>query len=73
MLNILSVFFGLLAALFSLPGLIPFFGILNWVALPIAGIGAGIGALASGNFGRNLNLVIFGVAAVRLTLGGGLL
>lgn len=73
MLTAISVFFGLLAALFTLPGLIPFFGILNWVALPIAGIGAGIGALANGNAGRNFNLVIFTVAAVRLSLGGGLL
>ncbi len=73
MLNALSWLFALIAGAIALPGLVPFFGILNWLALPLAGIGAGLGALSGGKSGRNVNIVVFAVAAVRLSLGGGLL
>ncbi len=72
MLNALSVLFALVAAAIALPGLVPFFGILNWLALPVAGIGAGLGALSNRTSGRNVNLVVFALAAIRLSLGGGL-
>lgn len=73
MLNALSILFGVIAALIVLPGPVPLFGILNWLALPVAAIGAGLGALSDRNAGRNFNLVIFVLAAVRLSLGGGIL
>ena len=70
MLNIVSVLIGLLALLFAIPGLIPLLGIFNYVAIPIAVIGAAIGALSSHNSGRNLCVLVLIVAVVRLWMGG---
>ncbi len=73
MFNLLSIIFGLLAAVLALLGLIPLLGWVNWIMLPIALIGLVLGLLAEGNTGRNLNIVIMIVGALRLTLGGGIL
>ena len=73
MLTALSILFGLVASALALPGLLPFLGLLNWLALPFAGLGVALGAFARGNFGRNFNIVVLVVATVRLSLGGGLL
>ncbi len=72
MLNILSILIGLFALIFVIPGIIPILGALNWIALPIGVIGAGIGVLSSHNSGRNFNIFILIVAAIRLFLGGGI-
>ncbi|HEX8555710.1 MAG TPA: hypothetical protein VF695_13465 [Sphingomonas sp.] len=73
MLNILSILVGLIALLFAVPGFIPLLGILNYIAIPIAVVGAGLGALSSKTAGRNFNLIVLIVAVLRLMLGGGLL
>ena len=73
MLNILSILIGLVALIFVIPGVLPILGALNWLALPIAVLGAGIGVLSSHNSGRNFNLFLIVVAIVRLSLGGGIL
>lgn len=73
MLNILSILLGLLALVFVIPGVLPILGALNWLALPIAVLGAGFGVLSSHNSGRNFNLFILLVAIVRLSLGGGVI
>lgn len=73
MLNLVSIVFGLFALLFVIPGILPILGALNWLALPVAVLGAGIGVLSSHNTGRNLNLFILVVAVIRLSLGGGIL
>jgi len=72
MLNIVSVLTGLLALVFVVPGLVPFLGALNWLALPVAVVGAGIGMLSSHNSGRNFNLIILVIAIIRLSVGGGI-
>ena len=72
MLNIISILLGLVALVIVIPGAIPLLGALNWIALPFAVAGAGIGALSSSNGGRNFNLVVLVVAAIRLSLGGGI-
>lgn len=72
MLNVLSILFGLFALLFVIPGILPFIGALNWLALPVAVLGAGIGVLSSHNSGRNFNVFILVVAVIRLSLGGGI-
>jgi hypothetical protein len=72
MLNILSVLIGLVALVFVIPGVLPFLGMINWLALPIAVVGAGVGVLSSHNSGRNFNLFLIVVAVVRLSLGGGI-
>lgn len=73
MLNIVSLIIGLVAMLFAVVAFIPFFGILNWLIVPLALIGAGIGAMSKGNSGRNLNLVVILIGVLRLWLGGGIL
>lgn len=73
MLNIGSFLFALVAAVIVLPGMLPFFGLLNWLALPFAGIGIALGALSNRTIGRNVNIVVFAVAVVRLSIGGGVL
>jgi uncharacterized membrane protein YjjP (DUF1212 family) len=73
MLNIISILVGVLALLIALPGLLPLLGWLNWLVLPIAAVGLIAGVLSRSSAGRNLNIVVLIVAAVRLMLGGGLL
>ncbi len=73
MLNILSIIIGLVALLFAIPSAIPFLGWGNWVVLPIAIVGAGLGALSRSNHGRNFCLIVLVIAVVRLSLGGGII
>ena len=73
MLNTLSRRNRIVAFVIALAALIPFVGIVNWVALPIAFIGMGIGLLSENKTGRNLNILVLIVAFVRLMLGGGIL
>ncbi len=70
--NLLAYLFGLLSLVIVIPSQIPFLGIGNWLALPFIAIGIIFGALSSSNGGRNFCLVILLIAAVRLTLGGGI-
>jgi hypothetical protein len=72
MLNLISILIGVVALLLAIPATIPFLGWGNWFVLPIAVIGAGIGALSRSNGGRNFCLVVFAIAVIRLTLGGGI-
>jgi hypothetical protein len=71
MLNLLSLVAGGIALLIALPGLIPLFGWLNWLVLPVAAVGLILGMMSGGNAGRNLNIVVLIIAVVRLSLGGG--
>lgn len=73
MLNLVSIVIGIVAGLLMVPGLIPFLGWVNWIMLPIAGIGLLFGLLSRGNAGRNLNLVIMAIGMIRLWIGGGLI
>lgn len=71
MLNILSILIGLVALVFAIPGLVPLLGWINWLVLPLALLGAGLGALSSRTAGRNLNIIVLIVGIARLMLGGG--
>lgn len=73
MLNVISILIGLVALLLAIPSAIPFLGWGNWVVLPIAILGAGIGALSRSNHGRNFCLIVLVVAILRLMLGGGII
>lgn len=73
MLNLISILIGLVALILAIPSAIPFLGWGNWIVLPIAVIGAGIGALSRSTGGRNFCLVVFVIAVIRLSLGGGLI
>ena len=70
MLNILSILVGLLVLLLTLIGFV--FGILNWITIPIGIVGLALGVLSSSNTGRNLNLVLIIICAIRLFIGGGI-
>jgi len=71
MFNILSILVGLVALLFTIPGLVPFFGWINYFAIMVGVVGLVIGMISSRNAGRNLNIIVLVVAALRLMLGGG--
>ena len=73
MLNIASILTGIVALLLAIPSTIPLLGWGNWFVLPIALVGAGIGALSRSNGGRNFCLVVFVLACLRLMLGGGII
>ena len=75
MLNLLSILIGIIALLIALIGVvpIPFLPLVNWVAFPIALVGAAIGALGRGKTGRNLNILVLIVSGLRLFMTGGLI
>ena len=60
-------------ALFGAIAFIPLLGWANWLIIPLAVIGAGVGAMSGSTSGRNLNLVVIVIGALRLMLGGGIL
>ena len=70
--NIISVLIGLVALPIAFVGLIPILGIANYVAIPIALVGAAVGWLSGHKTGRNFNLLVLIVAVIRLILGHGI-
>jgi hypothetical protein len=73
MFNLVSLIIGAVALLCAVIAFIPLLGWANWLIIPLAVIGAGIGMISRGTAGRNLNLFVILVAIVRLSLGGGIL
>ncbi len=73
MRNLLSWILGLLALIIVIPSTIPLLGWGNWLALPILAVGVIVGQLAPQKSGRNFNLIVLLVAAIRLSLGGGII
>ena len=73
MLNLVSLIIGAVALVCAAIAFIPLLGWANWLIIPLAVIGAGIGAVSNSTSGRNLNLVVILISAVRLMLGGGIL
>ena len=73
MLNLVSLIIGIVALLFVVIAFIPLLGWANWLIVPLAVIGAAMGAMSSGTAGRNLNLFVIIVGIVRLMLGGGII
>ena len=68
MLNIVSILIGIVLLPLTIFALLPVIGLLNWLIVPLALLGAGIGALSTRNAGRNLNLLVLVVAVVRLMI-----
>jgi hypothetical protein len=73
MLNFVSLIIGVVALVCAAIAFIPLLGWANWLIIPLAVIGAGIGAASGSTSGRNLNLVVILVGVLRLMLGGGIL
>ncbi|MDQ3144571.1 MAG: hypothetical protein M3Q57_06795 [Pseudomonadota bacterium] len=72
MLNIVSIIIGLVALVLAAVAFLPLLGWANWLIIPLALVGAGVGAAAQGNAGRNLNLFVVVVGIIRLMIGGGI-
>jgi uncharacterized RDD family membrane protein YckC len=72
MLNIVSLAIGVFTLPVALVAFFPLLGWLNWFILPLATTGTVIGMLSSHTSGRTLNLMVFGIAVLRLFLGGGI-
>ncbi|MFN7175258.1 MAG: hypothetical protein ACK4MX_00040 [Thermaurantiacus sp.] len=73
MLNIVSLLIGAVAFVIAVFALIPFVGWANWFVIPLAGLGLILGLLSRGREGQILNLVVIGIALVRLSVGGGII
>ena len=73
MFNLVSLIIGFVALLFAIVAFLPLLGWANWLIIPLAIIGAGVGLLSRGTAGRNLNLFVILIGIVRLMIGGGLL
>ena len=71
MLNLFSILIGLVALVLGIVPFLPFMAWGYWFVIPIAVVGAAVGALSSRNGGRNLNLLLIIVFGIRLALGGG--
>ena len=72
-MNVLSIIIGSVALIIALVGFIPLLGWLNWFVIPLAVVGLVVGLMSRQTSGRNINLVVLALAAVRLALGGGIL
>ncbi len=72
MLNLVSIIIGLVALVLAAVAFLPLLGWANWLIIPLALVGAGIGAASNGSSGRNLNLFVVVVGILRLMLGGGI-
>ena len=72
-MNVVSLIIGVVALLCAAVAFIPLLGILNYLVIPLALIGAGVGVASQSNGGRNLNLFVIVICIVRLMLGGGIL
>ena len=73
MLNVVSLIIGVVALLCAVVTFVPFLGWMNWLIIPLALIGAGVGVVSKSSAGRNLNLFVIVVGVVRLMLGGGII
>ncbi|MFC4456460.1 hypothetical protein [Deinococcus sonorensis] len=73
-MNLISIVFGVLAALGLVVGFLPLLGWTNWfITLPLGIVGLILGVMSRQRGGTTLNVVVLALAALRLFLGGGLL
>lgn len=72
MSNLVSLVIGVVALVSALVAFVPLLGWLNWFVIPMAAVGLAFGAVSDGRAGRNLNLVVIGIAVLRLMIGGGI-
>jgi hypothetical protein len=73
MFNIASLIIGFVALIFAIVAFLPLLGWANWLIIPLAVIGAGIGMISRSTAGRNLNFLVIVIGIVRLMIGGGII
>ena len=57
----------------SIPAFLPILALAYYLIIPLAIVGAVVGAASSSNAGRNLNLFVIVIGILRLMLGGGII
>ena len=82
-MGLISLLWGIVAMVLMLVGLVPLLGWSNWLVIPFAGVGAIIAAIGimltspekrgRAKAGLVLNAIVIVVAAVRLSIGGGII
>lgn len=73
MFNVISIVIAVIAVPVILIGLIPFFGILQYIAIFLTLVGIVLGSFGESKTGRTLNIILLVISGVRLWMGGGLL
>ena len=73
MFNLVSLIIGFVALVLAVIAFFPLLGWANWLIIPLAVIGTGVGLVSRSTSGRNLNLFVIVIGVVRLMLGGGIL
>lgn len=73
MFNAASLVIGIIAFLGALVAFIPLLGWANWFLIPVALVGLVIGIMSRSTAGRNLNIAVLIICAVRLSIGGGII
>ena len=71
-MNVLSKIIGTIAFIIMIIGLLPLFGMLNWIVIPLACIGLFFGIFSRNTGGLVLNGIVLIVSAMRLIVGGGI-
>jgi hypothetical protein len=69
--QILSILCALFAVCWMIPGLIPFLGALQWLAIVCCVVGIFFGLFAERKIGLTMNIVVGIVAILRLVIGFG--
>lgn len=82
-MGLISLLWGIVAMIFMFVGLVPLLGWGNWLVIPFAGMGAIIAAIGialtskekrgRAKAGLVLNAIVIIVAAIRLSMGGGII
>jgi hypothetical protein len=73
MFNLVSLIIGFVALVLAVIAFFPLLGWANWLIIPLAVIGTGVGLVSRSTSGRNLNLFVIVIGVIRLVLGGGVL
>lgn len=82
-MGVISLLWGIVAMVLMFIGLVPLLGWSNWLIIPFAGVGAVIAAIGIGITSRDkrgrakaglvLNALVMVIAAIRLSIGGGVI
>jgi hypothetical protein len=82
-MGLISLLWGIVAMVLMFLGLVPLLGWSNWLVIPFAGVGAIIAAIGIALTSREkrgrakagliLNAIVIVVAAIRLSMGGGII
>jgi hypothetical protein len=72
MFNIASLLIGFVALGMAAFAFLPLLGWMNWLVIPVAIVGLGVGVISKRRAGTNLNIAVIIICILRLMLGGGI-